>query len=123
MGDQKTNINDIVDSLVDTVSEIVKYRSGIAMGLEPPEGHEMYNKDEQLFLLDLVKPLFKTAQETKHVEAKSSADVVQLLARGQISVDEAASILSIIKTRLDVEEKEMQIGLKKTLLGMMGGKE
>ena len=109
----KTTINDILDELLETAHRVLKYQVGIAFGEEPPEGHELYNHKEQHVLLDMIKPMLHSAEQTKSLNIKSSAEVVKMLKQGRISVDEAMKILRLIDKQVQVEGAEIKLDLKK----------
>ena len=109
----KTTINDILDELLETAHRVLKYQIGVAFGVDPPEGSELYNSKEQHRLLDMIKPMLHQAEQTKQINAKSSTEVVKMLKQGKISVDEAMKILTLIDKQVQVEGAELKLGLKK----------
>jgi len=115
----KIHLNDVVDDLVSNVSRVLKYKAGIAFGLEPPEDHYMYNMKEQENLLEIVKPMLATVQQTRVIEAESAKDVIKLISNGKVTVSEATMLLSLMKTKNQVEESEMKNSLQKDLIKML----
>jgi len=107
----KTTINDILDELLETAHRVLKYQIGIAFGAEPPEGSENYNNKEQHVLLDMIKPMLNQAEQTKQINAKSSTEVIKMLKKGTVSVEEAMKILRLIDKQTKVEESELRLGL------------
>lgn len=116
---KKVRLDQVVDDLIDLSATILKYRAGIAMGLQPPEGHENYNAKEQLRILEITKPLIQGHKQTRLIEAESTRDVVKLLTQGKINIEEAQSLMALMNTKTEIEEKEIEIRLKEKFLSMV----
>jgi len=113
---EKVSIEDIAETLIRAASRIFQYHISIAFGQEPPEGFESGNKDYQQKILDQVSPMIKEYQQTKQLTATSANSVITLLSRGKVTPTEALALLGVIKKRVDVEEDELALRLKKDLI-------
>ena len=116
--DEKTivSIGSIAENLIRAADRIHRYRIAIALGQEMPEGFEKGNKDFQNEILQQVNPLIRDYQQEKAINAATSADVVNLLAKGKITPNEAIALLSVLKSKMQVEENELLLEVKKQLL-------
>ena len=65
------------------------------------------------FFRNMIKPMLHSAEQTKSLNIKSSAEVVKMLKQGRISVDEAMKILRLIDKQVQVEGAEIKLDLKK----------
>ena len=118
MGNKK-NLAHVLDTLIELTAEILEYRGNLAMGKDPPPGHEMYSAEEQLRILDIMKPIIQNSRQTQKIDAESVQDVLDLLKRGEITIDDAHTLMGLIKLKSDVEESETQAAIQKKLLEMM----
>ena len=113
----KTNLNDVVDDLVLVTAKILKYKAGVAMGEEPPDGSHSYNTKEMDEILKLMTPLIHGVQASRQITANTSSEVVNLLADGKVSATEALALLKMVKEKVDIETKEMEYNIKKEMIG------
>ena len=113
---EKVSVEDIAETLIRAAARIYRYHISIAFGQEPPPGFETGNKDYQQKIIDQVSPMIKEYQQTKQITANTSGSVITLLSKGKITPSEALSLLSIIKKKVDVEEDELALKLKKDLI-------
>ncbi len=104
MPKKKKRMNDVVDDLIESVAEILAYRNGVAMGKVPPKGHELYNKEEQLRMLELAKPLIQGSQQAKMLKAQSVSDIFKSLAKGKCTPEEAMSLMKLLEMQSDLED-------------------
>jgi len=118
--DDKKTMNDVLDHLISTSAKILDYRCGLAMGEDPPDGSELYNKEEQLRILDLIKPILRQTKQTQQLEARSAQDVIDLLKSGKITIEDAHLLMGLIKLKVDMEESEIKSELQRRLLDLMG---
>lgn len=99
----KKTIEEVVDSLVGTVAEILDYKAGVAMGKPPPEGSEMYNPEEMDKLVKLATPLVQGVSQAKIVQAQSTNDVINLVANGKITVKEAEGLMRLMEKKKEMD--------------------
>ena len=121
MARKKKTLNDVVDSLVDSAFEILDFRAKLAMGRfdELPENYIQFDETEQKRILEMVKPLLSSAQQTRKVKAETSKDIIKMVKTGKVSISEAMNLMVLTKTNLEVEEKEMKVKLQKKMIGML----
>lgn len=103
---KKKTTDDIVEGLIDKVGEIIDYRLGVALGHEPPEGHEHYNVAEQIRMMELAKPLIQGHQSAKAIKAKTSADIINMVGRGKITATEAQEMMKLLLLKQEVDDIE-----------------
>jgi len=120
---EKVSVDAIAETLIRAADRIYKYHISIAFGQEPPEGFEAGNKDYQQKILDLVSPMVKEYQQTKQITATTAGSVIALLSKGKVTPSEALALLSIIKKKVDVEEDELALKLKKDLIKQLDREE
>ncbi len=121
--ESKTQLSDIIDILADSAYNFIKWKiisstKGI-IEEEPeglPDGYNHYNHDKMDEIVELVKPLLQKSQQIRELEAKNSQDIIKLMGRGKINSVEAKELLMLMKTKLEVEEIEMENKLKKQLI-------
>jgi len=117
---KKKNLSDITDELIQLGYRIIVCRGKMAFG---EDVDDKINEPEQNRILDLIKPLIKDSEHTKKVQADSVKDVVTMLSNGKITVTEAIKFMTLIKSKLEVEEKEISVQLQKTVSGLITGME
>ena len=103
---KKKDVDEIVKELVEGVGEILNYRLGIALGKEPPEGHEKYDSDEQKKILKLAEPLIQKHESVREINAKSANDILKLLGQGKLTPKEANEMMSFFTKKTELEEIE-----------------
>lgn len=118
---KKVRVEDVVDSIVEKAYQIIEWRMaratpGYGDRNLVPEGYDHFHQDALSEILDLVKPMLGKAQETRLINAKTSNEVMKLLARGKVSMSEARELLAVLSSKLKVEEEEMKLDLKKTIV-------
>jgi Glu-tRNA(Gln) amidotransferase subunit E-like FAD-binding protein len=114
--DSFVSIGTIAEKLIWAADRIVDYEIAIALGYEMPEGFERGNKDYQAKILEKVKPMIESYQQTKEIDANSANQVVGLLAKGKITAGEAHSLLKVVREKIRLEEDEIAFAIKKQLL-------
>lgn len=116
----KKEVSDIVESLIESAYEILDFRAKLALGKydELPENYIRYDVDEQKIILAMVKPLLATATATRKVEVTAAKDVITMLSKGKISTQEATTLMSLLKSKTEIEEKEVKLDLQKSILSM-----
>lgn len=128
--DEKPNLSDIVDCLVEETYNILKWRiiasknviirdeeEARALGL-PPDWFS-YDHKELNKIVDMVKPMLKDAQSTRKIEAQTALEVVQLMQKGKISISDAMSLMTLIKTQVEVQEKEKRAEIQDGLFNLL----
>ena len=127
------NLNDVVDLLVDKAYQfwewklIAAQQETACLDEEPdgiPKGYfKGFDHAEMDRVISIVTPLLASAQQTRKVEAQTSKDIVKLVASGKVSIDEATKLMTLIKVRLDVEEKEFKKDLQEKMLKVFDDEE
>ena len=127
------NLNDVVDMLVDKAYQfwewkIVAAQQETRSPTEEPEGipkgyYTGFDHEVMGTVISIITPLLASAQQTRKVEAQTSKDIVKLVASGKVSIDEATKLMTLIKVRLDVEEKEFKKDLQEKMLKVFDDEE
>jgi hypothetical protein len=128
--DRKPNLSDIVDELVETTYHLLRWRiiasqnrviedEEKARELGLPENYFIFDHTELNKIVDLVKPMLKDAQSTRKIEAQTSLEVIQLLQRGDVSVEDAIKLMNLVKSKVEVEEKESKVRIQKNLYDLL----
>ncbi len=113
---KRVTIESIAEQMIKAADRILRYHIDIALGFEPPENFEKGNTQFQDKIINFVKPMIDTYKQSKEIDANSSGTVITLLSKGKISPAEAISLLSVIKQRIQVEETEIVLQLKKDMI-------
>ncbi|MCP4552496.1 MAG: hypothetical protein GY834_10755 [Bacteroidetes bacterium] len=117
-----TNITDIIDTLVNTAHNLIKWKILAGMSIDheslPPDYWHFNHKvlDE---VIDLIKPLLAKAQQVRELEARNASDVIKILKLGKITVSEATELLTMMRAKLEVEELEQQQKMAKELMSKL----
>ena len=121
MAKMNKHLNDVVDKLVDSAFEILQFRSLLALGNhdQMPKNWMSFDEEQQNLIIELVRPLLTSAQQTKKINAQTSQDVVALIKKGKISISEGKELLMLTKIRLDVENSEQKSEIQKKMLEML----
>ncbi len=120
---EKPNLSDIVDELVETTYDILRWRviasknrviedEDKARELGLPDNWHTYDHTELNKIVDMVKPMLKDAQSTRKIEAQSSFQVIQLLEKGAISIEDAMKLMNLLKSKVEVQEKETRVRIQ-----------
>lgn len=127
---RKPNLSDIVDELVETTYHLLRWRiiasqnrviedEEKARELGLPENYFIFDHTELNKIVDLVKPMLKDAQSTRKIEAQTSLEVIQLLQRGDVSVEDAIKLMNLVKSKVEVEEKETKVKIQKNMYELL----
>jgi hypothetical protein len=127
---RKPNLSDIVDELVETTYHLLRWRiiasqnrviedEEKARELGLPENYFIFDHTELNKIVDLVKPMLKDAQSTRKIEAQTSLEVIQLLQRGEVSVEDAIKLMNLVKSKVEVEEKETKVKIQKNMYELL----
>jgi hypothetical protein len=127
---EKPHLSDIVDELVETTYDLLRWRiiasknrviedEDKARELGLPKGWHMYDHKELNKIVDMVKPMLKDAQSTRKIEAQTSLEVVSLLRKGIISIEDAMKLMNLVKSRVEVEEKETRLKLQNKMYELL----
>jgi hypothetical protein len=117
----KKAVNDITEMVITTAWEILKYRSLLALGKhhELPEDYHLFDHKEEDNILRLVQPLLSTSQLTKKIGAETSHDIIKLIGKGKVSINEAKDLMALTGARIEVEEKELKLKMHKKMAAML----
>ena len=115
------NLNNILDLLVRNAYQFLEWKLMHAIGQEKelPEGY--FNFDHE-FLNEVIRkmdPLLSAALHARKMEAETSKDIVKLLSKGKVSLDEATKLMMLARTKLEVEEKETKKEFQKKMLDLL----
>lgn len=124
----RKTLSNVVDRLVENAYNILnwKYISAteqmpgmdkVAKGL--PKGYMNFDHAKLEQILRMAEPLLKDAQATRRVEAQSSNEIIKLIGRGKVSLDEAIKLMSLMKIKLEVEEKEAKKMIQDKMLELI----
>jgi hypothetical protein len=125
--------SDVADLLVNNAYKILNWRYIDATSQKVPgtieevdglpEGYQYFDQDELSKIVELVKPMLKDAQTTKKVEAENSQEVLKLISSGKISVNDGIKLMSLLKTKLELEEQEKKAELQEQMLNIINEEE
>jgi len=128
--DDEPSLSDIVDKLVANTYQILQWKfifatnrmlededEAVKAGL--PRGYVNFDHTKLEQIVSMVEPLLKDAQATRKIEAQSSKDIIKLIAQGKISLDEAIKLMSLMKIKLEVDEREIKNQLQKEVIKLM----
>lgn len=101
-------INDVVDLLVDNAYQILNdrllYHQNKFDELSVPKSeYIIQNNEELLKIVDLIKPMLKSAQQTRQIRAESAKDVTRALRMGKITINEAKELLKVVEATNNAE--------------------
>jgi len=88
-----------------------------------PPNYEHYDHEKLSQIVELVKPLLKDAQTTKKVEAENSQSILNLISSGKIPVNEGIKLMALLKSKLELEEKEKKAELQSEMLNIIKEKD
>jgi hypothetical protein len=106
---EKRELYEVTEMLVDLAYKIIEYRGKLAFGVtseDLPENYVNFNIVSQNYIMDLVKPLLGTAQQTKKIQAETVKDVIKQLGSGKVSLDEAKKLIELITAKAEAEMLE-----------------
>lgn len=120
---EKHNLSDIVDELVEETYNLLKWRiiasknrviedEQKARDLGLPENYHIFDHTELNKIVDLVKPMLRDVQSTRKIEAQTSLEVIQLLQKGAVSIEDAIKLMNLVKSKVEVEEKEVKVKIQ-----------
>ncbi|RLI66173.1 MAG: hypothetical protein DRO88_02585 [Promethearchaeia archaeon] len=128
--DDEPSLSDIVDKLVANTYQILQWKfifatnrmlededEAVKAGL--PRGYVNFDHTKLEQIVSMVEPLLKDAQATRKIEAQSSKDIIKLISQGKISLDEAIKLMSLMKIKLEVDEREIKNQLQKEVIKLM----
>lgn len=120
-GKKNISSESIMRKLLEAADRIIDYRIAIALGQQDMflDNFELGNKDYQQMVIDQVEPVLNAYREVKKIEANNSGAVLALLKSGKVNPAEAISLLKLIQTKLEVEEKEKEAQLKRELMASL----
>jgi len=101
---KKKRVDEVVDELVDTVSEILDYRAKLALGSQDlPDNYQYFVDKEQYALIDLARPLIQNSQQARLLKIQSANDIIKLLAKGKCTPSEAKELMELLLLKGDIE--------------------
>jgi hypothetical protein len=102
------------------LSATTQTKPGITKNVKglPPD-YEYYDHEKLSQIVELVKPLLKDAQTTKKVEAENSQSIINLISSGKIPVNEGIKLMALLKSKLELEEKEKKAELQAEMLNII----
>lgn len=113
---ERVEVADIAEKMIRAANQIYDYKIAMAFGLEPPEDFEKGNPDRQAEILAIVEPFLEQYEQIREIEASTSEEVISLLSKGKISPKEAIELLKFLKTKIEVEGKELEQEVKSLLI-------
>ena len=121
---ESASIAGIVDDLIAAASVIVKHKTQLALGKDPEDESYKYNGTEQAWVMSYVEPMIKQAQQIRAIEAQNSTEIIKMLTKGRLTIEEAVQLMSLMKIQVDVKEKELRVEIQDQMMKLLrGGKE
>ncbi len=114
-------LGDITDLLVDKACKILEWRyieatlplesmrdekSMVKAGL--PGDYYNYDQAKLQQFVDMVRPLIKDSQQTRKLNAQTSADIAKAVRLGKMSIDDALKMMNLVQKKIETEGKEIQ---------------
>ena len=93
----------ISDTLVQAASIIVDHKIAIALGYETNNNSMFYSGAEIDWVMRIVEPMIKTVQQTKKLEVENHKQVLSLLSRGRVNIDEAKGLLEMLDKKMQLD--------------------
>jgi len=123
MGENKSEatISSIVDNLIEAAAVIVKHKTQLALGKDPDDESYKYNGTEQAWVMNYVEPMIKQAQQIRAIEAQNSTEIIKMLTKGRITIEEAIQLMSLMKIQVDVKEKELRVEIQESMVKLLQG--
>lgn len=127
---EKPELSDYVRDLVEQAVQIQRWRyiAATSPGRDVGETIEglpanYYNFDHDVLqeIIEAVKPLLKSNQEIRKIEAETSKDIIKMLSCGKVTISDAEKLFSLLEQRLRVEERERTNKLQNEILELLGG--
>ena len=100
---EEPSLQGISEKLIQAANVIVDHRIAIALGLETNQNSIFYNGAETEWILGRVEPMLKAIQQTKKIKADQTSDIIKLLEKGKLSINEARSMIELINQKQTME--------------------
>ena len=130
MPENTKQLSDILDAVVDKAYQIIQWKIiaateqrvsedqfKLVSGL--PVGYMNFDHEILDSILNMVKPLLSSAQQTRKVEAETAKDIVRLIKEGKLTIDEAMKLMTLTKKKIEVENEEAKAKLQQQFLSDM----
>lgn len=118
---ESASIAGIVDDLIDAAAIIVKHKTQLALGQDPEDESYKYNGTEQAWVMNYVEPMIKQAQQIRAIEAQNSTEIIKMLTKGKLTIEEAIQLMSLMKIQVDVKEKELRVDIQESMMKLLQG--
>lgn len=108
-------ITDIIDLIVDIAYKIIRWKLIIATAgnmmneskqslatlneFNLPYDINTFNYDTLNNIVELIKPMLTSIQQTRKIQAESIRDITQQLKQGKININEAKDLLALIERK------------------------
>ena len=110
-----------MDDLIEAASVIVKHKTQLALGKDPEDESYKYNGQEQAWVMNYVEPMIKQAQQIRAIEAQNSTEIIRMLTKGRITIEEAIQLMTLMKIQVDVKEKELRVDIQEQMVKLLQG--
>jgi len=100
---------------------IVKHKTQLALGKDPEDESYKYNGTEQAWVMNYVEPMIKQAQQIRAIEAQNSTEIIKMLVKGKLTIEEAVQLMSLMKIQVDVKEKELRVEIQESMMKLLQG--
>lgn len=116
-------LSDIVELIVNKTHQIIEWRIYDALLEKDKLPEQYYHFDHKKLeeILAMTKPLLSSAQQTRKIEAETSKNIISAITSGKLSIDDATKLMAMTKLKLEVEDKEISINIKKKMIGLLEG--
>jgi uncharacterized FlgJ-related protein len=118
---EAASIAGIVDNLIEAAAVIVKHKTQLALGKDPEDESYKYNGTEQAWVMNYVEPMIKQAQQIRAIEAQNSTEIIKMLTKGKLTIEEAIQLMSLMKIQVDVKEKELRVEIQESMMKLLQG--
>ena len=104
---EEPSLMGISEKLIQAANVIVDHRIAIALGLETNKNAIFYNNAESEWILARVEPMIKSIQQAKKIKADQTNDVIGLLKKGKLSIQEAKDMIDLINQKESMDMLKM----------------
>lgn len=100
--DQGTTAQDLRDQVMDhTIHMIKKLQSQLYAESEPITAPQAMAYDK---LWPVIEDIIKQTSDLKKIEAENASDIIKLIATGKITLKDAAVMMTLLQSKIEIEE-------------------
>ena len=101
---KQTTAQDLRTTLLESCNMLIRHKVCLAIGEKSPLNIALVDTKAVDDVWKAIVPIMQSTSDVFVYDAKSTNDIIMLLGRGKISINDATRLMSLLQTKQDIDD-------------------